>query len=234
MLLAARRSTQRTLVGLVGIAATVLLHSLLFMAAVWDGGRLLHPKWPDATGAGANVGQQDGEPGERRVMVMLEPVPALPASPPPAPQLAEPIIQQPSVLEITGPDPLPLPPLEAQSGEEANQDADLMARAKFAGIYESQVRARILRAWRLPDEPAPEPDFSCLAQIHQRRDGRVIEVELVLAQCDGSPAWQQSLVNAIQVASPLPAPPHPSVFVDVFSLVFHSSAVGTAGRVARR
>ncbi|HTQ36005.1 MAG TPA: hypothetical protein VMH77_03120, partial [Steroidobacteraceae bacterium] len=60
------------MVGIAGIAATVLLHSLLFMAAVWDGGRLLpHPKWPDAIGAGANVGQQDGEPGERRVTVML-------------------------------------------------------------------------------------------------------------------------------------------------------------------
>ena len=57
------RRAQRPLVGLVGIAATILLHSLLFAVVVWDGGPPLpHPKQPDAWGSGANTGKDDGEP----------------------------------------------------------------------------------------------------------------------------------------------------------------------------
>lgn len=231
------RRTQRTVVGLTGIAATVLLHSLLFAVAIWDGGRLLlHPRLPDAVGAGANTGKQDGEPGERRILVMLSPEFDVSPPPEPAPQLPEPAIQPPSVLAITGSDALPLPAFEIEApGEDtSDQDAELMARAKFAGIYESQVRARIERAWELSKGLPPDPDFSCLVQIHQQRDGRVREVELVLAKCKGSPAWQQSLVNAIQAASPLPAPPHPSVFVDSFSLVFDSSSMTSSNRIVKR
>jgi len=218
------------------MAATILLHSLLFAVAVW-GDHRLHLKQPDAIGAGANKGKPEGEPGERRIIVMLTPEFAAPepAIEPP-PQLADPVIQPPSVLEITGADALPLPPIEVDIPSEnaEAQEAELMARARFAGIYESQVRARIERAWSLPKEPAPDPEFSCLAQIHQQKDGRILEVDLVLSKCDGSPAWQQSLVNAIFTASPLPAPPHPSVFVDRFSLVLSAStAAGSAPRPVR-
>lgn len=230
------RRSRRTLVGVAGIAATVLLHSLFFAVAMWGGGRLLlNPQPPDAVGAGANSGERDAEPGERRITVMLNTeidVPAPPIEPPP--QLSEPVLEQPSILAITGANALPLPPIELPGEAAEDLDAQLMARAKFAGIYESQVRARIERAWELPAEPAPEPDFSCLVQIRQQQDGRVKEVSLVLAQCEGSPAWQQSLVNAIQVASPLPAPPHPSAFIDTFALVFHSSALSTPGRATRQ
>ena len=231
------RRTRRTMVGLAGIAATVLLHSLLFAVAVWDGGHQLHPRLPDAVGAGANSGEPEAEPGERRMTIMLS-LGFDDATPPlePPPQLTEPVMEVPSVLAITGPDALPLPPVQIElPGEEAEaQDAQLMARAKFAGIYESQVRARIERAWVPPSQLAPDPEFSCLVQILQQRDGRVREVALVLTQCNGSPDWQQSLVNAIQAASPLPAPPNPGVFVDRFALMFHSSALTPAGRTVQR
>jgi hypothetical protein len=218
------RYTRRTLVGGAGVAATVLLHSLLVAVAMWGGGhQLLNPRPPDAVGAGANSGEREAEPGERRILVMLTNNIDLPEPPiEPPPQLLEPVMEQPSILAITGPDAMPLPPIEIPGEAAEELDAQLMARASFAGMYESQVRARIERAWDLPDEAAPEPDFSCLVQIRQQRDGRVKEVALVLAKCAGSPAWQQSLVNAIQTASPLPAPPHPSAFVDTFSLVFHA------------
>jgi hypothetical protein len=230
------RLTRRTVAGITGIAATVLLHSLFFVVAIWGGGNLLvHPLPPDAVGAGANTGADDGEVGERRMTVMLN-LDSDAATPllGPAPQLPEPVIQQPSILAITGPDAFPLPQIEIPGEAADGADSELMARAKFAGIYESQVRARIMRAWELPNEPAPEPDFSCLVQIRQQRDGRVREVALVLDKCQGSPAWQQSLVDAIQVASPLPAPPHPSAFVDTFSLVFHSSAATKVSRTVQR
>ncbi len=232
------RRTRRTLAGLIGIAATVLLHSLLLAMAVWGGDRFrIHLKQPDAIGAGANSGKPEGEPGERRILVMLTPefAESTPSFEPPS-QLSEPVIEPPSVVEITGLDTKPLPPMQVDIPSEnaEEQDAQLMARARFAGIYESQVRARIERAWSLPQDPAPDPGFSCLAQIHQQKDGRVLEVDLVLSKCNGSPAWQQSLVTAIFRASPLPAPPHPSVFVDRFSLVLSSSPVKIQSRTVKR
>ena len=220
------RRTRRTLVGVMGIAATVLLHFLFFAAALWGGGSLLlNPRMPDAVGAGANSGERDAEPGERRIEVMLSTnidIPVPPIEPPP--QLLEPVMEQPSIVAITGIDALPLPPIEIPGEAAEDLDAQMMARAKFAGMYESQVRARIERAWEPPAEAELEPDFSCLVQIRQQQDGRVKEVALVLNQCEGSPAWQQSLVDAIQIASPLPAPPHPSAFIDTFALVFHANA----------
>jgi hypothetical protein len=229
------RRRQQTLVGVTGIAATLLLHSLFFAVALWNGdGLLARPMPPDAVGAGANTGKEEGEVGERRMMVMLTPefeADVTPLEPPP--ELPEPVMEQSSILAITGPDILPLPPIELPGEAIAEADAELMARAQFAGMYESQVRARILRAWKAPDESAPEPDFSCLVQIRQQRDGRVREVAIVLDKCNGTPEWQQSLVDAIQVSSPLPAPPHPSAFVDNFALVFNSSAVSSQKRVDR-
>jgi hypothetical protein len=221
---------------MIGIVATALLHSLLFAVAVWGGsGQARLPRPPDAIGAGANSGNEDGELGERRITVMLTPESQSTPSIEVVPQLPDPTLMQPSVVAITGLDALPLPPINADlSGEEAaDRDAEMMARVKFAGIYESQVRARIERAWELPSDSNDEAAFSCLVLIHQNRDGRVREVELVSAKCEGSPATQMSLVRAIQAASPLPAPPHPSVFVDRFSLVLRASAVNPPRAVAQ-
>jgi hypothetical protein len=224
-------------VGVTGIAATILLHSFFFAAAVWGGGgqreSLARP--PDAMGGGANSGREDGELGERRITVMLTPQfqSALATEPPSL--VAEPVIVKPSIVEIADLDALPLPPIQMDpSGEDAaDQEAEMMARVKFAGIYQSQIRARIVRAWELPNGHESESDFSCLVLIHQNQDGRVISVEIDLAHCEGSPAMRASLVHAINVASPLPAPPHPSVFVDRFSLILEASAARQPDAVAR-
>lgn len=232
------RHRGRTAVGAAGIVATVLLHSLLLAVAVWGNGRFtLNSRLPDAVGSGANSGKPEGDVGERRIHVMLTPLfeTAAPSFEP-APQLLEPQLHKVSMLQITGPDAIPLPPVVELPGEEVEeQEAQMMARARYAGMYESQVRARIERAWELPPaEPVAEPEFSCLVLITQHRDGRVKQVELVAPKCQGPDEWQMSLVNAIQAASPLPAPPHPSAFVDRFSLVFHSSAVRRSSQTASR
>jgi hypothetical protein len=41
-----------------------------------------------------------------------------------------------------------------------------------------------------------------------------------MLDCNGSVAWQQSLVTAILVASPLPAPPSPTVFSHAVTMTF--------------
>jgi hypothetical protein len=70
--------------------------------------------------------------------------------------------------------------------------------------------------------------------IHQQPDGRVKTVDITLDKCNGSGEWQKSLSDAIFRASPLPAPPHPSAFVDSFSLMFHSAALQERSAVATR
>lgn len=114
-------------------------------------------------------------------------------------------------------------------------------RAMLFGRYVNQIVARIDRLWVLPQSapigasfwampPAATSDsrnlpdsgpFRCRVQILQSRDGAVLEVTLL--DCDGNPEWQQSLVNAIDAASPLPAPPSDSVFARSLVLSFTSA-----------
>jgi hypothetical protein len=201
----------------------MLLHSMFFVAATWsDGVRQRLPDRHDAFGAGANQGKPKGGSVERRVTVRLLSNIASESSPTTMDSLLEEPVRQ-SLLEIAGPDALPLPPLflEEDGVPAEGSSAELMARVKMAGIYESQIRARIERAWTLPEEIRAEPDFTCTVLIRQSRDGRISEVELP-HDCGGSSVMRQSLISAVFTASPLPAPPHPGVFVDSFSLVLHS------------
>ncbi|MHB8811801.1 MAG: TonB C-terminal domain-containing protein [Steroidobacteraceae bacterium] len=114
-------------------------------------------------------------------------------------------------------------------------------RAMLFGRYVNQIVARIDRLWVLPQSapmgasfwskpPVATSDsrnladsgpFRCRVQILQSRDGAVLEVTLL--DCDGSPEWQQSLVNAIDAASPLPSPPSESVFARSLVLSFTSA-----------
>lgn len=137
----------------------------------------------------------------------------------------------------------------ALSGDEDNSrsseataltQADGAEKAMLFGRYVNQIVARIDGLWVLPRtapsgasfwSPAPAAardsapgdslrPFRCRVQILQSRDGEVREVTLL--DCDGSPEWQQSLVNAIDAASPLPAPPSESVFARSVVLNFTS------------
>jgi hypothetical protein len=107
--------------------------------------------------------------------------------------------------------------------------AESSARARLVGIYTGQIRARIERVWRRPRTPVDEDGessdkrmanapFECLVTIVQDATGRVQETELL--RCNGSPTWQRSLVVAINQASPLPAPPDPTVFARTVTLNF--------------
>jgi hypothetical protein len=99
-------------------------------------------------------------------------------------------------------------------------------QARLLGIYTGQIQARIARVWRRPRSPVNEDiasadagySFQCEAQIVQDASGNVQEV--MLPRCNGSPAWRNSLILAIQHASPLPAPPSEKVFSKSISLNF--------------
>jgi TonB C terminal len=115
---------------------------------------------------------------------------------------------------------LALPLGEDRTPKAGEESGDIAEQAHLFGIYTGQIRARVERIWRRPRSPVNAPNveglsvasdsFQCQVQIVQDMHGNVQEV--LLPNCNGSPAWQRSLALAIQQASPLPAPPRKSVF----------------------
>ena len=95
------------------------------------------------------------------------------------------------------------------------------AQAALRGKYTGQVAARIERAWTFPRSVENAADFACQVRIEQDRDGNVLSTELL--RCDDDTSWQLSLVHAIERASPLTAPPDPSVFSKQLVLSFSAS-----------
>lgn len=97
-------------------------------------------------------------------------------------------------------------------------------RQLLFGRYMGQITARIERAWMRPRTPIDDAAFfACRVRVTQDRNGVVQEIELV--RCNGTHRWQTSLVQAIQSASPLPAPPdadvfRPEVMLDLQSATF--------------
>lgn len=144
-------------------------------------------------------------------------------------------------MRILSPDPNPaFEVAEEREHQSAVESAapDAGQHALMFGRYIGQISARIERAWVRPRTPvhdtadrslplatsgspshaADDDAFSCQIQTLQDSQGKVLEV--MLLDCNGSLAWQQSLVAAIQNASPFPAPPHPSVFTTSLVLRF--------------
>ena len=104
----------------------------------------------------------------------------------------------------------------APSMEAAGDDE---GRAMLFGRYMEQIKARIQRAW---DQPAAlvSGKFQCRVEIVQGAHGEVQQV--TLQRCNGNSVWQLSLVQAIQRASPLPAPPSEKVFTSALTLSFEA------------
>jgi hypothetical protein len=221
----------------VGLVATVLLHSVLFLS-VSLGSVAASKRAPEELGPGAS--EIVSSEGSWMTLVLVN----LPG-PNDAP-MAEDIASRGaalsnSIIQIVSPDPtpsveMPEPAFVDESGEAAYTAGDPVRQSMLFGRYTGQIDARIQRAWRKPRSAINEPvasgndldhavgvdTFRCQARIVQEVSGHVKEVELM--QCNGSPAWQLSLVRAIQLASPLPAPPDPSVFTNALTLTFEGKA----------
>jgi hypothetical protein len=105
--------------------------------------------------------------------------------------------------------------------------ADLQAQAALFGRYLGQIQARVERVWRRPRVSLGADGFDCRIQLRQTRTGEVTEVTLL--DCGSELSWQLSLVRAIEGASPLPAPPDPSVFAESLQLKFHSAGYDASG-----
>jgi hypothetical protein len=201
---------------------------LLIVPSAFLGSRGAKAQLPEAQNTGTLL-KTKGDPTENLVLItlptmsdanqaMVAPVAAI------TPRFS---LNKKTMISAAELEPLALPDIniltldEEQPSQSAGDGADAAEQARLLGIYSGQIRARIERLWRRPRTPVSDSagagqlasaveSFQCQVQIVQDETGRVREV--LLPQCNGSPAWQRSLVVAIQQASPLPAPPSPRVF----------------------
>jgi colicin import membrane protein len=108
------------------------------------------------------------------------------------------------------------------------READLRARlaeeetrgsAGFQSLKASYVRAiqaHVERRWYEP--PGVTQELSCTIYVTQIPGGEVVGMRF--GSCNGGAAVRQSIENAVRNASPLPAPPEPSLFEREIELVF--------------
>jgi hypothetical protein len=221
---ARRRSLPPTLIGILG---TALLHIAL-VQSVSFGSRTPKPKRPEAQESANALSKSTGS--DSLVLIYLSTIAnanqddtqKLVSS---LPDLSK--MKLKSQIDINSPPLLGLETLALSEDQAPRAIADGAygaEKARLLGIYTGQIQARIARVWRRPRTPVNEAatdgaeSFQCEAQIIQDARGNVQEV--MLPRCNGSPAWRNSLVLAIQQASPLPAPPSENVFSTSITLDF--------------
>lgn len=71
-----------------------------------------------------------------------------------------------------------------------------------------QIRAKVQHAWIRP--PTARPGIECVLDVTQVPGGEVTQVSV--GHCNGDQAVRESIEDAVYRASPLPAPPDPSLF----------------------
>ncbi len=208
----------------VGLVGTLILHSLV-LQTLGLGSRARAIRAPDVPKSGSSFSKSETEPAESLVLIELPKTAS-------ADKETEAVLiplrgllkDRPTAVSVFE-SPLPkveiLPLSDDKESESSVENSDGSERARLSGIYSGQIRARVERLWRRPRTPVNERNdpariansvdyFQCQVQIVQDSGGFVQEV--LLPNCNGSVAWQRSLVIAIQQASPLPAPPSPIVF----------------------
>ena len=228
----------------VGLIGTILLHAFYLQAVTLGASAAKSRRPPEEVGPGASAILSSTGSWMTLVMVQL---PGISHSEMLEDVASRGIAPDNAAIQVVSPDP-------ARAIEVQQDIADVNAKAAMTtgdpamqsllfGRYTGQINARIDRAWRRPRSAVNADDatqaaasgaatstssstdpFRCQARILQDADGNVKEIELI--SCNGTQAWQQSLIDAIQMASPLPAPPSPTVFTNALTLTFESRPEG--------
>lgn len=131
-------------------------------------------------------------------------------------------MQSPELPELPQLEPPPDLLKSMQDEKTSPAPSEMAGNSALAGRYIGQIDARIERAWIKPRTPVGSGEFRCKVRVEQDKDGTVLEIQL--EQCNANARWQQSLVSAIQTASPLPAPSDPKVFRKSLQLSFTGKA----------
>ena len=90
----------------------------------------------------------------------------------------------------------------------AEEHADAVRNGAALASWESLIAAKITRAWLRP--PTAKAGIDCMLNVTQGPGGEVTQVSI--GQCNGDQAVRESIERAVYRASPLPAPPDPSLF----------------------
>jgi colicin import membrane protein len=97
---------------------------------------------------------------------------------------------------------------ELRNSLAAEEHANQLRSSGALASWTSQISARIHRAWLQP--PSATSGLLCVLLVTQAPGGAVLNAKL--ESCNGDQAVRESLVAAAYRASPLPAPPDPSLF----------------------
>jgi hypothetical protein len=218
-----------------GILGTVLVHALFVQAISLGASSEKRRPRPEDIGPGASTVLSSTAEWMTLVMVQM---PGTSPSQTLEEVASRGVAPANNLIQVFSPDPTPA--FTVEDGEHTDDSAeasqtvgDAAVQSMLFGRYTGQISARIGRSWRRPrsavngDVDATNT-FRCQARITQDSHGNVKEIEL--ASCNGTVAWQQSLVAAIQQASPLPAPPSPTVFTNALTLGFEADAYARGSR----
>jgi hypothetical protein len=224
---------RRNLLPAAGAASVaVLIHSLLLGSIVYGASASSHARRSDERGIGSQAIVSSAEPVMTLILLSDNAVTEVPN---PADEViaSRGLTKKDLSIVIASPNPLPavdVPEIEDKSSQFVSEPVpvdDAGVRAALFQRYTGQIQARIERAWMRPRRALASGSFHCQVRILQDPRGYVIETDL--QRCNGTTEWQLSLVQAIQSASPLPAPPNPAVFADALTLAFESSMYQTGG-----
>ncbi len=211
-----------------GLAASLLLHGLLFTPLIW-GGHHRQQRVPQAQGLSAS-GRSTNSP-ESMLVVFTDDSTEIHDRSRDEDLLADRLLlPSPPVLSMAHlqPSRVNLEPQEDQDDPAAAEaSGDQAGHAMLFGRYMGQVSARVERAWVRPRSIPPTGSFACRVRITQDQRGNVQEV--TLQQCTEDARWQISLVRAIEAASPFPAPPDPSVFSNLLTMEFDADPYVAGG-----
>src|SRR2546421_710589 len=97
---------------------------------------------------------------------------------------------------------------ELQRSLAAEERAKVARSAAALASWESQIAAKITRAWLRP--PTARPGIQCVLNVTQVPGGEVTQVSI--GECNGDQAVRESIQAAVYRASPLPPPPDPALF----------------------
>ena len=98
--------------------------------------------------------------------------------------------------------------------QELRQDAAHSSAALAS--WQSQITARIQRAWLRP--PSARPGIACVLHVTQVPGGAVTNVSI--GSCNGDQAVRESIEAAVYRASPLPPPSDPALFQRDLEITF--------------
>jgi hypothetical protein len=208
----------------IGLAGTLCFHALVIQSLGLGLGAH-RSRVPEARGLFANQMSSAVAPAEELVLIVLQ------EGAPHRLDLDQQIASnarktKPAAISILSPDSLPVSELIGNPGAQENtmteETVDPAVRAMMLTRYLRQISARVERIWTQPESPLGANGFKCRVQIRQDASGVVQEVLPV--ECPGSEEWRESLIAAIFQASPLNAPPIPSVFSRALTMTFEAPA----------